>query len=239
MAPGDIVVSLRQVAKDYRGLRPLRVERLELREGETVALLGFDRAAAEVLVDLITAASLPDAGDVEIFGRQTRTIADPGTWLRELDHFGIISERAILLEQLTAEQNLALPHSLELDDLASGLRASVKALADEVGVAPDELSTPVAALSRLTQARIRLGKALALEPRVLLAEHPNALVPAGDLPTFAAEFSRIVSARHVTLLVMTADATFARSVAERVLTLQPATGALEVSSGWRSWFRRS
>jgi len=51
--------------------------------------------------------------------------------------------------------------------------------------------------------------------------------------------SRIVSARGVTLLVVTADATFARSVAERVLTLQAATGTLEASSGWRSWFRRS
>jgi ABC-type transporter Mla maintaining outer membrane lipid asymmetry ATPase subunit MlaF len=239
MAPGDVIVSLRAVQKDYRGLRPLRVERLELRQGEHVALLGFDRAAAEVVVDLITAASLPDAGDVDIFGAPTRTIADPGTWLRELDQFGILSERAILLDQLTAEQNLAVPFSLELDDLSERLRGDVRTLADEVGLSSEELKAPVAALGPLARARIRLAKALALKPRVLLAEHPNALVPAADLPTFAAEFSRIVSAREVTLLVLTADSTFARAVAERVLTLQPATGALEVSSGWRSWFRRS
>lgn len=239
MPPGDVVVSLRGVTKDYRGLRPLRVERLELRQGETLALLGFDRAAAEVLVDLITAASLPDTGDVDIFGKSTRTIAAPDTWLEELDQFGILSERAILLDQLTAEQNLALPFSLELDEPSPAIRADVRALADEVGIAREELTSPVATLAPLARARIRLGKALALKPHVLLAEHPNALVPAADLPTFAAEFSRIVSARGVTLLVMTADATFARSVAERVLTLQAATGALEASSGWRSWFRRS
>jgi predicted ABC-type transport system involved in lysophospholipase L1 biosynthesis ATPase subunit len=234
----DPIVSLRAVSKDYRGLRPLRVERLELRESETIALLGFDRAAAEVLVDLITAASLPDSGDVTIFGRETRAIADPGAWLRELDQFGILSERAILLDQLTAEQNLALPFSLELEEPSPALRADVRALADEVGISREELTTPVARLGPLPQARIRLGKALALKPRVLLAEHPNALVPAADLPTFAAEFSRIVSARAVALLALTADATFARSVAERVLALQPASGALETSSGWRSWFRR-
>jgi D-xylose transport system ATP-binding protein len=239
MPPGDVIVSLRGVEKDYRGLRPLRVNGLELRQGETVALLGFDRAAAEVLVDLITAASLPDAGDVDIFGKSTRTIAAPDTWLKELDQFGILSERAILLDQLTAEQNLALPYSVALGDLSPAIRADVRALADEVGISREELTAPVAALSPLARARIRVGKAVALGPGVLLAEHPNALVPAGDLPTFAAEFSRIVSTRGVALLVMTADATFARSVAERVLTLQAATGALEASSGWRSWFRRS
>ncbi|MBM3819027.1 MAG: hypothetical protein FJW14_08425 [Acidimicrobiia bacterium] len=239
MPPGDVIVSLRGVAKDYRGLRPLRVERLELRQGETVALLGFDRAAAGVLVDLITAASLPDAGDVDVFGKPTRSIAAPDAWLEELDEFGILSERAILLDQLTAEQNLALPYSLELDDLPAAVRANVRALADEVAISRAELTAPAATLPPLVRARIRLGKALALDPHVLLAEHPNALVPPADLPTLAAELSRIVSARGVTLLVVTADATFARSVAERVLTLQAATGTLEASSGWRSWFRRS
>jgi hypothetical protein len=64
-------------------------------------------------------------------------------------------------------------------------------------------------------------------------------VPPADLPTFAADLSRTVAARQIALLVLTADPTFARSVAEHVLTLNPATGALDASSGWRSWFRRS
>jgi D-xylose transport system ATP-binding protein len=239
MTHGDVIVSLRGVTRDYRGLRPLRIEQLELRGGETMALLGFDRAAAEVLVDLITAASLPDSGEVDIFGKPTRDIADPGTWLRELDQFGILSERAVLLDQLTVEQNLAVPYSLEIDELSPTLRADVRQLAAEVGISPEELAQPLAPLGRLARARIRLGKALALKPRVLLAEHPNALVPEADVPTLAADLSRVVSARHIALLVLTADETFARAVADQVLTLQPATGALQASSGWRSWFRRS
>jgi ABC-type transporter Mla maintaining outer membrane lipid asymmetry ATPase subunit MlaF len=239
MPHGDVIVSLRNVSKDYRGLRPLRLEQLEIRQGETLALLGFDRASAEVLVDLITAASLPDSGDVDIFGAPTRAIADPATWLRELDHFGILSERAVLLDQLTVEQNLALPYSLEIDDLPAPLRASVRQLAADVGITVEELSSLVASSGPLLRARIRLGKALALTPQVLLAEHPNALVPAAELPTFAADLSRTVATRQIALLVLTADSTFARAVAEQVLTLNPATGALQASSGWRSWFRRS
>ena len=239
MPHGDVIVSLRNVSRDYRSLRPLRIAQLEIRQGETLALLGFDRAAAEVLVDLITAASLPDSGDIDIFGAPTRAIADPDAWLRELDHFGILSERAVLLDQLTVEQNLALPFSLEIAEMTAALRTAVRQLAADVGIADEELGTAVAACGPLMRARIRLGKAVALKPKLLLAEHPNAFVPPADLPTFAADIARTVATRQMALLALTADPTFARAVAEQVLTLNPATGALEASSGWRSWFRRS
>ena len=234
MAP-EILISLRRVRKDYHGLRPLRLERLELREGESLAVVGFDRASAEVLVDLITAASLPDSGDVDIFGTPTRSITDSGTWLRELDHFGIVSERAVLLEQATVEQNLALPLSLELDDLPAGVRARVRELAVEVGIAQDELPQALARLSPSGQLRVRLGRALALAPRVLLAEHPNATLPPHEAPSFAADFARIIESRGLAALVLTADRTFAGAVAARVLTLEPATGELKSSAGWRRW----
>jgi putative ABC transport system ATP-binding protein len=208
-------------------------------QGESLAVLGLDRAGAEVLVDLITAASLPDSGDVDIFGKSTRSIADPDTWLRDLDQFGILSERAVLLDQLTVEQNLALPFTLEIDELSSPLRADVRRLAEEVGISAADRTRPVAALGALARARIRLGKALALGPRVLLAEHPNASVDAADVPTLAADLARTAARRQLSMLVLTADAVFARAVAEQVLTLQPASGALVASSGWRSWFRRS
>src|SRR5688572_17398698 len=64
-----VVVALREVEKDYKSLRPLRVQHLELRQGESVALLGFDATAAEILVNLITGATLPDSGDVDKIGR--------------------------------------------------------------------------------------------------------------------------------------------------------------------------
>lgn len=232
----EVVVSLRAVKKDYGGLRPLRIERLELRQGDRLALLGFDQAAAQVLVDLITAATIPDSGDVDIFGKPTRSITNPDSWMRELDQFGILSERAILLDQLTTEQNLALPYSLEVQDLSDAVRTNVRQLADEVGLAPEELSRRVSDLGPLTRARLRLGKAVALTPRVLLAEHPNALLPSCDVPTLAADLSRIAARRRLVLLVMTADVTFARAVAEQVLMLQPATGVLQPASRWRTWF---
>jgi ABC-type lipoprotein export system ATPase subunit len=236
MEPGDGLVSLHGVVKDYRGLRPLRVESFELRTGESVALLGFDAAMAEVLVNLVTGANLPDAGDVTVFGRSTRDITTADDWVRTLDRFGLISERAVLVDQFTAEQNLAMPLSLDIHDLPPSLRAEVKLLAGEVGLGDSELASPTSQLSPTAQLRLRLGRALALRPGVLLAEHPNASLPPSDAPSFAADFASVIRRRGIAAVVLTADQTFARAVADRVLTLQPATGALKAMPGWRRWF---
>jgi hypothetical protein len=134
MPSADPVVRLAGVVKDYRGLRPLRVARLELHAGESCALLGFDQVTAEVLVDLITGATVPDSGLVEVFGQPTSAIADADAWLVSLDRFGLLSERAVLVEQFTAEQNLILPLSLNLERVADELRARVRRITEEVGL---------------------------------------------------------------------------------------------------------
>jgi ABC-type transporter Mla maintaining outer membrane lipid asymmetry ATPase subunit MlaF len=230
-----VVVALRDVVKDYKSLRPVRVVDFELRQGESVALIGFEQVAAEILVNLITGATLPDSGDVEIFGVSTRNISDPDAWLVEMDRFGILSPRVVLLDAFTVEQNLALPFTLEVEQLADPVRADVHALAEEVGIPAALLSQAAAVLDAEMQLRLRLGKALALGPRVLLAEHPNATLDAGALPRFAADLMRIAAVRQLALLVMTADSAFARTVSTRVLTLKPATGELARAPVWRRW----
>src|SRR5215813_1755087 len=80
-------IHVRDLQKDYHALRPLRVRELDVREAESIALLGFDRAGAEVFVNLLTAATVPDTGRIEVFGRATVDIQDADTWLSSLDYF--------------------------------------------------------------------------------------------------------------------------------------------------------
>jgi ABC-type transporter Mla maintaining outer membrane lipid asymmetry ATPase subunit MlaF len=236
MPSGDPLVELRGVTKDYRGLRPLRVQHLLLHPGESIALVGFDLAMAEVFVSLVTGAQLPDTGEILIFGQPTSSISSTEDWVKVLDRFGLVSDRAVLVDQFTAEQNLAMPLSLEITDPSPQLRSQVRKIAAEVGLTADELASPTAALSAPAQLRLRLARALALDPQVLLAEHPNATIPRDEAPAFAADFARVVQNRHLAALVLTADRTFAGAIADRVLTLQPATGELKGASGWRRWF---
>jgi ABC-type transporter Mla maintaining outer membrane lipid asymmetry ATPase subunit MlaF len=235
MSSNDVLLRLRGVSKDYRSLRPLRIAELDLPPGRSLALLGFDQTMAEVFVDLITAAILPDSGEVVAFGTHTSSITDPGSWLTTLDQFGLFTERAVLVEQFTVEQNLALPLSITVEHMTSEIRAQVRDLATEIGLASD-LHRQAAVLGPGQRARIRLGRALALAPRVFVAEHPNATLSTQEAAVLATDMWRIIETRGIASIVLTADQAFARAVAKEVFVLEPATGALKPASSWRRWF---
>src|SRR5206468_8644925 len=96
-----------------------------LDDHDAVALFGLDRLAAEAFVHLLTGALVPDRGDVLVGGRNTREIATDADWLRSLDRFGLVTERAVLLEGMPVSANLALPLTLAVDPLSDEMRARV------------------------------------------------------------------------------------------------------------------
>jgi predicted ABC-type transport system involved in lysophospholipase L1 biosynthesis ATPase subunit len=230
------LVSVRGLVKNYAGLRPLRIQSLDMRPGQVVSIVGLDAQAAEVLVGLVTGALLPDAGEVRLFDRSTADVTDSDAWLAMLDGVGIITERAMLIEQFSVEQNIAMPFTLEVDPLASDVRPNVEALAREVGLDATTWPTPVGRAGPEAQTRVRLARALALTPKLLLAEHPSASLPRDRVAQVAADLARIAKARHLAVLSITADSEFARALGGDTLIHEPASGALKVQSPWRRWF---
>jgi predicted ABC-type transport system involved in lysophospholipase L1 biosynthesis ATPase subunit len=233
------LVSLRGVVKNYQALRPLRIEALSIAAGDIVSIAGVDAAAAELFVGLVTGALLPDSGDVELFGRSTRDVADSDAWLAMLDGVGIITDRAVLIAQFSVEQNLAMPFTLEIDPVAAEVRPRVVALAEAVGLTLADLATPIAEARTEIHARVRVARALALEPRLLLAEHPSASLPRSTVKAFAADLVRVATARGLAVVALTADQEFASALGGERLTLEPATGRLRYTGAWRKLFGRS
>jgi ABC-type transporter Mla maintaining outer membrane lipid asymmetry ATPase subunit MlaF len=227
------VLEITGVLKNYQSLRPLRLQSLTVAPGERVALSGFDAGAAEVLVNLITGASLPDQGEVRVLGQLTSDIAGGDEWLKSLERFGIVSPRGVLLEAATVEQNLAMPFSLDIDPVPPELSAKVADLARSCGMASTQGVTGEAAPE--VRARLHLARAIALEPALLVLEHPTAALPESARASFADDIVAVTDARHLAALVITQDDDFARRVAGRALRLEPATGALKPVR--RGWFR--
>jgi predicted ABC-type transport system involved in lysophospholipase L1 biosynthesis ATPase subunit len=228
------VLEFAGASKAYGGLRPLRIAELRVAAGDRVALLGFDRPTAEVFVNLATGATLPDAGEVSIFGLPTRAIEDSADWLATVDRFGIVSERAVLLDALTVIQNLAMPFTLEIEPPPDAVRARAEALAREVGLDQAAWTRPVAELGPAGWLRVRFGRAIALDPAILLLEHASARLAREQVAALGAQLSAVAAARGIALVALTADESFAKAVAERVLTLEPATGRLKAQR--RGWF---
>jgi ABC-type lipoprotein export system ATPase subunit len=226
-------LELAGVVKDYRALRPLRIAQLVVEAGDRVAIAGLDRNAAEVFVNLVNGALVPDAGAVRVFGRSTAEITDGAEWLASLDAFGIVTERAVLLEGSTLAQNLALPLSLEIDPMPADLRRQVEALAAEVDLPADRLDRPVGDAPPVVRLRAHLAKALALGPKLVLLEHPTASLDVADARPFAETIRRVAEARRLTIVALTEDGVFADVVATRAYKLNGGTGALASTRGWR------
>jgi predicted ABC-type transport system involved in lysophospholipase L1 biosynthesis ATPase subunit len=232
----DTLVSVRGLSKTYQALRPLRVESLALERAAMVALMGLDAQAAEMLVGLLTGAVLPDEGDIHLFGKSTRDVSDSDAWLEMLDDVGIVTDRAVLIGQFSVAQNIAIPFTLQVDPVSDEVRPQVERLAREVGLDGEDLYRPVGHAAPEVVARVRLARALALDPIMLIAEHPTATLPRDQVKPFAAEIARLARDRQLTVLAITADETFAATLGGRILTHEPKTGALRSRSTWRKIF---
>ena len=235
----DPVLELTDVSKDYHGLRPLRIANLSVRHGEQVALVGFDQPSAEVFVNLVTGATLPDRGTVRLLGRATIDIADADDWLTVVDRVGIVSPRAVLLDALTVVQNLAMPYTLEIQPPSTHVRERAVALAVDTGLPRATFDRPIAELDPADLVLTRLARALALEPSVVFFEHPTANVARADIAGLATRCRAVTSRRNIATVVLTADREFAEAAATRVLRWEPASGRVTTSGGWLSRFRRA
>ncbi len=230
----DPVIEIAALTKHYQAGAPLRIETFVLAGADRVVLAGFDRLAAEMFVHLVTGAAVPDEGDVRIGGRNTRDFSTDTEWLASLDRFGLVSERAVLLDGLPTAANLALPITVAIDPLAPEVRAQVEALAAEVGLRRDRLDVRTSDLAPDERIRVHLGRALASSPDALLLEHPTSTLPPALAHGLASTLRRVSEARRIAWVALSDDANFARASGATRLTLKPETGELLEESGlWR------
>lgn len=230
------LIEVQGLVKNYQGLRPLRIRALTIAPGDVVAIDGLDAVAAEIFVHLITGATLPDSGDVLLFGRNTRAITDSDAWLKSLDHVGMVTARGVLIDAFTVLQNVAMSLTLDVDPIDPRVLPEAGALAREVGLDPAGFDLPTGRTAGDVKMRVHLARALALGPRVLIAEHPSATLPREAVAGFAADLARVARARGLGLLALTSDDALARGIGGQRLVLNGATGELKPASLFKKLF---
>lgn len=225
------------VEKEYHTLRPLRVRQLTVQPGDVFSISGIDMLGAETFVHLVTGATLPDTGDVSLFGRNTRGITDGGAWLKSLDGVGMITARGILIEAFSVLQNIALSLTLDVDPIDPRVIPRAGALARDVAIAANLFDVPVGKVAPDIKMRVHLARALALGPKLLIAEHPSAALPRESVVEFGADLGNVARARNLGLIAITADDSLAKAVGGTRLELVAATGELRTLSRIRRLFR--
>ena len=220
------LLEIRGLVKGYQALRPLRIRELVVTAGTVVSLGGLDAAAAETFVHLVTGAALPDEGDVIMLGQNTRAIADGDAWLKSLDAVGMVTARGILIEAFSVLQNIAMSFTLDVDPIDPRVVPEAGALARDVGIDPVLFDVPAGKAGPEMQMRVHLARALALGPKLVIAEHASAPLPRQTVAAFGADLARVADSRGLALIAVTADDVLARAIGGQRLELVPATGEL-------------
>ena len=144
---------------------------LEFRPGEFVSVEGPSGCGKTTLLNLLGLLDVPTSGRIEWDGADTAQWRERERARRRLTSIGFIFQRFYLLPTLTARENVALPMQAR-GVPANERRARADALLDRVGLGDRREFYPHQ-LSGGEEQRVAIGRALANEPGVLLADEPT------------------------------------------------------------------
>lgn len=149
----------------------LRSAGLEIRAGEMVALVAPSGTGKSTLLHIAGLLDTPDTGDVEICGEAMNARSEQGRTMMRRNRLGFVYQFHHLLPEFSAIENITLP---QLANGAGPVEAERRALQllETVGLADRRDHRP-AALSGGEAQRVAICRALANEPRLLLADEPT------------------------------------------------------------------
>src|SRR6266545_3007207 len=181
----------------------------EMQRGECIAILGQNGSGKSTLVRLLSTLLLPDGGSARIFDRD---ISETRAVRRLVNRFSV---EASFFKKMSATENLAYAARF-YGQTPSETRARIPEILDRVGFPPSRRSQPMEHLSRGTQQKVALARALLTSPVLLLLDEPTTgLDPRSKLEV--QDFIREVRAMHdTTILLCTHDLAEAEVLAERV-----------------------
>jgi lipoprotein-releasing system ATP-binding protein len=172
----DAVLELKGVTKTYNAGQPNQIDvlrgiDLSISAGEVVALVAPSGAGKSTLLHIAGLLDTPTSGDVLLAGREMTRLNDRARTSARRDDVGFIYQFHHLLPEFSATENVTLPQ------LAAGTPRRVAnalslALLERVGVAHRADHRP-AELSGGEQQRVAFCRALANQPKLLLADEPT------------------------------------------------------------------
>jgi putative ABC transport system ATP-binding protein len=142
---------------------------LEIKAGETVALVGASGSGKTTLLGLLAGLDEPSAGDIRLGGHLLTGLDEEARARVRGALVGFVFQNFQLLASLTALENVMLPMELRGDPSPA---AKARELLDRVGLG-DRAGHQPRQLSGGEQQRVAIARAFAAAPRILFADEPT------------------------------------------------------------------
>ena len=182
--PGDVVLDVHGISLSFGGVKALSNVTFDVKEHEIRAIIGPNGAGKSSMLNCINGLYQPQEGSIHLRGQtfrhmNSRQVAEMGV-ARTFQNLALFKGMSVL-DNLMTGRNLKMRTNLLQQAIRWGAaereeteqRIVVERIIDFLEIQPYR-KTPVGRLPYGLQKRVDLGRALAMEPQVLLLDEPMA-----------------------------------------------------------------
>ena len=216
------ILEVKNIQKRFGSNLVLKDVSFSLEEGQVLAIIGSSGSGKTTLLRCLNFLETPDSGEIFVNGKQLLSESEEEIRQNRL-HFGLVFQNFNLFPQYTVFQNVTLAPSLLNIDKPEAIKEKAHQLIARVGLSQKENSYPYQ-LSGGQQQRVAIARALAMNPQVLCFDEPTSALD----PELTGEVLRVIRElknTHSTMIVVTHEMEFAKSVADVVIYM--ADGVIE------------
>ncbi|MDK2779120.1 MAG: ABC transporter ATP-binding protein [Pseudomonadota bacterium] len=212
----DTSLLIRSLVKEVdtgpRRLTILKGVNIEIKSGESVAIVGASGSGKSTLLGIMAGLDLPSSGQVTLLGRELTKLDEDERAAVRAQGVSFVFQNFQLLPGLTALENVMLPLEIRSDRHA---RAEALRLLQQVGL-QDRVQHYPSQLSGGEQQRVALARAFAGQPAILFADEPT-----GNLDSLTGHqvedlLFELNRERGTTLVLVTHDERLAQRCQRRV-----------------------
>ena len=196
----------KQVTSPEGPLRILDAVGMDVRPGESVAIVGTSGAGKSTLLGLLAGLDEPSEGQVWLAGREITALDEDGRAALRAESVGFVFQSFHLIASLTALENVMLP--LELAGVANPSEAALEAIRT-VGLEARKGHYPHQ-LSGGEKQRVAIARAFVVEPAVLFADEPTGNLDQRTGEKIVELLFRLNREHGTTLVLVTHDLELAR-----------------------------
>ena len=216
------ILEVKNIRKSFGTNAVLKDVSFSLEEGQVLAIIGSSGSGKTTLLRCLNFLETPDSGEIYVQGKQLLSQSEEEVRQNRL-HFGLVFQNFNLFPQYTVLQNVTLAPTLLGRGTAEEINANALSLIDRVGLSQKKNNYPFQ-LSGGQQQRVAIARALAMNPQVLCFDEPTSALD----PELTGEVLRVIRElknTHSTMIVVTHEMEFAKSVADVVIYM--ADGVIE------------